>query len=146
MSLLGTYALVFKPHTRDADSVVLTLLFKPPSTSHTSLLLWYSLLVRYGNFYQMWQGPNKEYNSENQIMILKMKSLPWLAWLSWLGVVPQTKWWPVRFPVRAHAWVEGSVLCLWLGRLQKATSRYFFLMSVFLFPSISLPSPLFKKE
>ena len=32
-------------------------------------------------------------------------------WLSWLGIVPQMERSPVPFPVRAHAWVAGSVLC-----------------------------------
>ena len=35
--------------------------------------------------------------------------LPWLVWLSWLGIVPWSKLSPVRFLVRAHAWVAGSV-------------------------------------
>ena len=35
--------------------------------------------------------------------------MPWLVWLSGLGVVLQTERSRVRFPVRAHAWVAGSV-------------------------------------
>ena len=31
-------------------------------------------------------------------------------WLSGLGIFPQSKSLPVQFPVRAHAWVAGSVL------------------------------------
>ena len=34
---------------------------------------------------------------------------PWPLWLSWLGVVQKTGRSQVRFPVRAHAWVAGSV-------------------------------------
>ena len=33
----------------------------------------------------------------------------WLVWLSWLGTVPQIERSQVQFPVRAHAWVVGSV-------------------------------------
>ena len=36
---------------------------------------------------------------------------PWSGWLSWLGTVLQTKRSRVRFLLRAHAWVAGSVLC-----------------------------------
>ena len=32
---------------------------------------------------------------------------PWLVWLSGLTASLQTKGLPVRFPVRAHAWVVG---------------------------------------
>ena len=34
---------------------------------------------------------------------------PWLVWLSGLSAGLQTKGLPVRFPVRAHAWVAGQV-------------------------------------
>ena len=34
---------------------------------------------------------------------------PWLVWLSGLSAGLQTKGLPVRFPVRAHAWVVGQV-------------------------------------
>ena len=34
---------------------------------------------------------------------------PQPMWLSWLDVIPETKRPPVQFPVRAHAWVVGSV-------------------------------------
>ena len=34
---------------------------------------------------------------------------PWLVWLIWLGIILQTKMLQVRFLVRAHAWVVGSV-------------------------------------
>ena len=33
------------------------------------------------------------------------KNEPWLVWLSELGVILQTEAPPVRFPIRAHAWV-----------------------------------------
>ena len=39
----------------------------------------------------------------------KMPPRSWAAWLSCFGVVLQTKTSPVQFPVRAHAWVAGSV-------------------------------------
>ena len=32
-----------------------------------------------------------------------------LVWLSWLGIVLQSEGLLVQFPVRAHAWVMGSV-------------------------------------
>ena len=34
---------------------------------------------------------------------------PWLVWLSGLSADLQTKGFPVRFPVRTHAWVTGQV-------------------------------------
>ena len=34
---------------------------------------------------------------------------PWLVWLSGLSSGLQTKGSPVRFPVRAHAWVVDEV-------------------------------------
>ena len=33
----------------------------------------------------------------------------WLVWLSWLGVVPQMERLHIPSPVRAQAWVAGSV-------------------------------------
>ena len=38
--------------------------------------------------------------------------VPWLIWLSALSVDLWTKGLPVRFPVRAHAWIVGQVLQL----------------------------------
>ena len=38
-----------------------------------------------------------------------LKVPPWLVWLSGLSTSLQTKGSPVRFPVRAHAWVVGQV-------------------------------------
>ena len=37
------------------------------------------------------------------------KSPPWLVWLSGLSTSLRTKESPVRFPVRAHAWVADQV-------------------------------------
>ena len=39
----------------------------------------------------------------------KMYTLPWLVWLSGLSTGLWAKGSPVRFPVRAHAWVAGQV-------------------------------------
>ena len=39
-----------------------------------------------------------------------MNILPWLVWLSGLSAGLRTKGLPVRFPVRAHAWVVGQLL------------------------------------
>ena len=39
----------------------------------------------------------------------KQCNWPWSLWLSLLGVVLQTKRLLVRFPIRARAWVVGSV-------------------------------------
>ena len=36
-------------------------------------------------------------------------TLPWLVWLSWLGIILQSERLATRFPVRARAWVMGSV-------------------------------------
>ena len=66
---------------------------------------------------------------------------PWLVWLSWLGVIPQSKGSPARFPVKAHTWVEGSRPGQ-SEQVQEATDRCFFLTSVF----FSLPSPLSKNK
>ena len=40
---------------------------------------------------------------------LKVFNKPWLVWLSGLSTCLWTKGSPVRFPVRAHAWVVGQV-------------------------------------
>ena len=40
---------------------------------------------------------------------LKIIYLVWLAWLSGLSADLRNKGPPVRFPVRAHAWVVGQV-------------------------------------
>ena len=40
---------------------------------------------------------------------LEMEKEPWLVWLSVLRAGLQTKGSPLRFPVRAHAWVAGRV-------------------------------------
>ena len=58
----------------------------------------------------------------------------YVSWcLSVLGVIPQTKRSPVRFPVRAHVWVVGQVPGWGHGRGNG---------SRFLSLSLSLPSPL----
>ena len=38
----------------------------------------------------------------------KKVAATWTVWLSWLGIVLQTKESPVRLPMGACAWVEGS--------------------------------------
>ena len=68
---------------------------------------------------------------------------PWPVWLSGLGIIPQSKRPPVRFPVRAHAWVAGLEpgrdIC---ERQPSAVSLPHRCFS----PSLSLPSPLSKNE
>ena len=59
---------------------------------------------------------------------------PWPVWLSGLGIVPRNKGSLVRFPVRAHAWVAGSVPGG--GDMGEATDRVSFLHQCFS-PSLS---------
>ena len=40
----------------------------------------------------------------------KKQRQPCPGWLSWLGSISQSKGSPVSFPIRAHAWVVGSVV------------------------------------
>ena len=40
-----------------------------------------------------------------------LKKQPWLVWLSGLSAGLRSKGSPVRFPVRAHAWVTARVPC-----------------------------------
>ena len=67
--------------------------------------------------------------------MLEMQILLWLVWLSGLSTDSWTKGSPVRFPVRAHAWVAGQVPSrgTW-----KATTHWCFSPSV----SPSLPLSL----
>ena len=41
-------------------------------------------------------------------IIIKNVHVPWLVWLSGLSAVLQIEGLPVRFPVRAHAWVASQ--------------------------------------
>ena len=68
---------------------------------------------------------------------IQKPSLPWLAWLCGLTAGLRTKESPVRFPVRAQAWVVGQVPSRGCAR------GYLTLM--FLSLSFSLPSPSLKK-
>ena len=60
------------------------------------------------------------------------KLQPWLVWLSGLSASLWTNGSPVRFPVRAHAWVAGQVPS---GSVWKATKHWCFSLSL----SPSLP-------
>ena len=64
-------------------------------------------------------------------------------WLLWLGIVPQTKRSPVRFPVMVHAWAVGSILGQGMDR--RLPVKCFSLTSMFLFLSFSLPFSLKSK-
>ena len=68
---------------------------------------------------------------------------PWLVWPSYLGILPQSKRLPVRFLVRAHAWVAGSVPSR--GMYERQPINVFFSHWYFP-PSFSLPSPLSKNK
>ncbi|KAM7074946.1 meckelin isoform 4-T5 [Molossus nigricans] len=48
-------------------------------------------------------------NMEEMNMNLKREANPRLVWLSWLSIVPGTEMLPVRFSIRAHARVVGSI-------------------------------------
>ena len=50
---------------------------------------------------------------------LKCGALPWLVWLSGLSASLQTKGSPVRFPIKAHAWVSGQFP---VGGMQEVTT------------------------
>ena len=63
---------------------------------------------------------------------------PWLVWLSGLSAGLRTKRSPVRFPVRAHAWVVGQVPSRGHTRGNHTL--------MFLSLSFSLPSPLSKNK
>ena len=73
--------------------------------------------------------------------MLKRKSqLPWLVWLRGLSASLRTERLPVRFPVRAHAWVVGQVPSR--GHARSNLSMYLLCMDVslplFLLPFLSL--------
>ena len=64
--------------------------------------------------------------------------MPWLVWLNELNASLQTKGSSVRFPVRAHAWVEGQVPSWGFVRGNHPL--------MFLSLSFLLPSPLSKHQ
>ena len=68
----------------------------------------------------------------------KFKKQPWLVWLSIFSASLETKGSPVRFPVRAHAWVASWVPCR--GHVRGNH------ILMFLSFSFSLPSPLSKNK
>ena len=59
---------------------------------------------------------------------------PWLVWFSGLSADLWTKGSPVRFPVRAHAWVVGQIP-RW-GRIKGNHALMFFFLFLPLFPSL----------
>ena len=61
--------------------------------------------------------------------------MPWLVWLSGLSASLRTKGSPLRFPVRAHAWVAGQVPS---GGCMRGNHTLMFLSLSFPFPSPSL--------
>ena len=83
----------------------------------------------------------------NKLRLKKLTVLSWPVWLRWLEhrSIAISLW--VRFPVRAHAWVAGSIPGLDRsdspsGCMQEATNWCFSLTSSFL----SLPSYLSKSN
>ena len=59
-----------------------------------------------------------------------------MVWLSWLGIVPETKRSPVRFPVRVYAWVEGPIPS-WGTHGPKEVSQSMFLSHIDISLSLS---------
>ena len=76
--------------------------------------------------------------SLSQVILYRRKTESWLVWLSGLSVGLQTKGSPVRFPVRAHAWVAGLVPS-W-GHMRGNHTL------MFLSLSFSFPAPLSKNK
>ena len=76
--------------------------------------------------------------TKKKIYILALTSVA-----QWLGIVLESEWSSVQFPVRAIAWAMGSVPVQ--GHLQGATYQCFSLTSVFLSLTFLLHSPLSKK-
>ena len=72
---------------------------------------------------------------KSKILLQRKYKTPRLVWLSGLSAGLQTKGSPVRFLVRAHAWVVGQVL---VGGTQEETTHGHF--------SPSLPPPLLSKN
>ena len=70
--------------------------------------------------------------------LLKRLFFSWLVWLSRLSTSLWTKGSPVRFPVRAHAWVAGQVPSV---RHMRGSYTLMFLSLYF-----SSPSPLSKNK
>ena len=64
---------------------------------------------------------------------------PWLVWLSGLSAGLQTERLPVRFPVRAHAWVVGQV------RGHARGNQLMYLLHINVSLPFSLPPPLSNK-
>ena len=79
------------------------------------------------------EGSHKKTNTVwFHLHVLFKNSQPWLVWLSGLSTSLWTKGWPVRFPVRAHAWVVGQVPSR--GR-SRGNHTLIFLSLSFSFPS-----------
>ena len=71
-------------------------------------------------------------------LLKNFNSCPGCLWLSGLSVGLQSKGLPVRFPVRAHAWVVGQVP----SRVHTRGNHTLMLLSLF----FSFPSPLSKNK
>ena len=82
------------------------------SLGEESSIVLESRIIRYcrsGEGYKRTKRTHTEATSGNKPVWKCPVMLPWLVWLSGLGVVLQSKRSPVQFPVRAPAWVAGSV-------------------------------------
>ena len=89
----------------------------------------------------LWEYAPKKKNTGVQIFspyTLWLKTAPCLVWLSGLRAGLQTKRSPVRFPLRAHAWVAGQVPNL--GRVRGNHSLHLSNIDVSL-PLFLLPFP-----
>ena len=49
-------------------------------------------------------------HGKNIIKIKLKKFMPWVVWISGLSTGLRSKGLPVKFPVKAHAWVSGHFL------------------------------------
>lgn len=67
MSLLGTYALIFRVSLGMVIQMVTPFFLKAFCTPHTAFLLCFWLLVRFGNFHPRWQALNIEWSWKRKV-------------------------------------------------------------------------------
>ena len=91
-----------------------------PSCTNQGQLLWtlqipdifhcIRTLLRYAVLWIMFSKFNLCKSLGERFLYFRITQEPWLVWLSGLSSRLQSKGLPVRFPVRAHAWVASQVL------------------------------------